>query len=1012
VSHVNNTSAHAALSSLQTALAGRYVFERELGRGGMATVYLAHDTKHDALVALKVLPPAIARAFGTQRFENEIKIAARLQHPHILPILDSGVADDQLWYTMPYVEGESLRTRLERERVLGVDTAVRIARETALALDYAHRKGVIHRDIKPENILLSDGQAIVADFGVAIGLAAADDDRLTETGLAVGTSRYASPEQLLGERHLDGRTDIYALACVLYEMLGGECPFSGSSVQAIVGKKTKGTLVPLSVVRPGIPVDIEQAVVRALSPTPADRFPTAHDFSDALARFAAASAPAVDAAAAPALAAAPRRAGARRTRVAFVGSGLALLVAGGWLIANRHGSAVPPGDRPALAVLPFQVRGQGLDVWREGLVPLFSANLDGAARSRTLSDRTVLSRWKRTFGDADPDLAQALRLAHDLGAQQAITGSLVGSPASVRLVGEIRRTSDAALLSRTQVDGSPDSIPVLVDRMSVELLQSGAMGAAEGLSPKGVGELFTHSLPALKAYLAGEQKLRSFQLERAIPDFQEAVRIDSTFALAFLHLGLAQGWLGSPHVLLPVPNDPLGKARRFSGRLGKAERLAIEGMWQEQNSFTDAIATFRQLTVDRPDDALAWFLLGDALFHLSGLAFEPPDAFRVALEQSAALDPGFGPAYLHLTEAAFGQADSAAVRRYVAVLSTIDSTAPRAVGLKIAQDVVWGDRQLREAALARLDHVSDATALAAKHAINTAVDLSEQTLSIIDRIATSPHHSDVAKAVAELGRMAVYGSLGQLQSKRAALRRAWQLGHDHVPRVCEQTIFCEAENNVAEYLLGAGDSAAAANGAILLQATPDSIYQSYAVDVAWLALRWGNTSVLPNAYRVMSEGIRRSSASGDTSGVRNLRTALRFLRALESRDDSVIMSVFPEAIRQSPVSMGPAHPANFARMELAQRHYARRNYREAERYLLSFRDPEYHQASTVVALWLGKVYEAMGDPKRAADEYAKAAAWWKNADPEIQPHRREALEGLRRTAGELRGIATQASPPR
>ena len=187
-------------------------------------------------------------------------------------------------------------------------------------------------------------------------------------------------------------------------------------------------------------------------------------------------------------------------------------------------------------------------------------------------------------------------------------------------------------------------------------------------------ELFTHSIPALKAYLAGEQQWRSFQPDRAIPSFEEAVRLDSTFALAFVRLGLAKGWLASPHQWHPDPNDALGKARRFADRLGKAERLAIEGMWQAQNSFIEAIATLRQLTVERPDDAQAWFLLGDALYHMSGPALEPPDDFRVALEKSTVLDPGFGPAYLHLTEDAFGRGDSSAVRRYVDRLWAIDSS--------------------------------------------------------------------------------------------------------------------------------------------------------------------------------------------------------------------------------------------------------------------------------------------------------------------------------------------------
>ncbi len=212
--------------ALAAALADRYAFERELGRGGMATVYLATDLRHDRPVALKVLHPQLAASLGPERFLREIKLAARLQHPHILTVLDSGDAGGRLWFTMPFIEGESLRDRLVREKQLAVEDAVRIAREAADALDYAHRHGVIHRDIKPENILLSDGHALVADFGIARALGG--DEHLTETGMAIGTPAYMSPEQAAGERDLDARTDIYSLGTVLYEMLAGEPPFAGA----------------------------------------------------------------------------------------------------------------------------------------------------------------------------------------------------------------------------------------------------------------------------------------------------------------------------------------------------------------------------------------------------------------------------------------------------------------------------------------------------------------------------------------------------------------------------------------------------------------------------------------------------------------------------------------------------------------------------------------------------------------------------------------------------------------
>ncbi|HSE28776.1 MAG TPA: protein kinase [Gemmatimonadales bacterium] len=269
--------------ALATALADRYRLERELGQGGMATVYLAHDLRHDRRIAVKVLRPELAAVIGADRFLTEIKTTANLQHPHILGLIDSGEAAGQLWYAMPYVEGESLRDRLQREKQLAVADAVRLAREVAGALDYAHRHGVIHRDIKPENILIHDGSALVADFGIALAASrAGDGTRMTETGMSLGTPHYMSPEQAMGERDLDARSDVYALGAVLYEMLAGEPPFTGPSAQAIVARVVTEEPRRLTAQRRTVPLHVEAAVLTALSKLPADRFPTAAEFVRAL----------------------------------------------------------------------------------------------------------------------------------------------------------------------------------------------------------------------------------------------------------------------------------------------------------------------------------------------------------------------------------------------------------------------------------------------------------------------------------------------------------------------------------------------------------------------------------------------------------------------------------------------------------------------------------------------------------------------------------------------------------
>ncbi|HSG46919.1 MAG TPA: protein kinase, partial [Longimicrobiales bacterium] len=261
-------------SRLAAALADRYRIQRRLGEGGMATVYLAEDLKHHRQVAIKVLKPELAAVVGADRFLAEIRTTANLQHPNILPLFDSGEADSFLFYVMPYVEGESLRERLDRERQLPIEEALRIATEIGEALDYAHRQGIIHRDIKPANILLREGRPLIADFGIALAVTAAGAGRLTETGLSLGTPYYMSPEQATADRDPGPQSDVYSLGCVLYEMLAGEPPFTGSSAQAILGKIITADPVPLSSHRSTVPPHVDWVVQKAISKLPADRFPS------------------------------------------------------------------------------------------------------------------------------------------------------------------------------------------------------------------------------------------------------------------------------------------------------------------------------------------------------------------------------------------------------------------------------------------------------------------------------------------------------------------------------------------------------------------------------------------------------------------------------------------------------------------------------------------------------------------------------------------------------------------
>ncbi len=380
------------LDRLTEALRDRYVLERELGAGGMATVYLARDLRHDRYVALKVLRPELAAVVGAERFLHEIKTTAHLQHPHILPLHDSGEADGSVFYVMPYVEGETLRDRLRREKQLPVEDTVRIASEVASALDYAHRHGVVHRDIKPENILLYEGQALVADFGIALAVSRTDGGtRMTESGMSLGTPHYMSPEQAMGEREITGRSDIYALGCVTYEMLTGDPPFTGSTAQAIVAQMLTERPRGIAAQRRTVTPAMEAAVFRALEKLPADRFASAVEFAEALAGEGAATV----ARSAPGSTPARRR--VRST--AMVGLALALGTAFGmWLPrpVARPGAAsggvartldlVLPDSLPFafLGPAPLGVEQRALDVSPDGLQLVYV--------SPTASDTTLVVR--------------------------------------------------------------------------------------------------------------------------------------------------------------------------------------------------------------------------------------------------------------------------------------------------------------------------------------------------------------------------------------------------------------------------------------------------------------------------------------------------------------------------------------------------------------------------------------------------------------------------------------------
>jgi TolB-like protein/tRNA A-37 threonylcarbamoyl transferase component Bud32/Flp pilus assembly protein TadD len=541
--------------TLRAALSGRYTLERELGRGGMATVWLARDIRHDRHVALKVLHPELSAGLGPERFLREIRTTARLDHPHILPLLDSGevaatpgapgAAGGLLWYTMPFVEGESLRDRLRREGQLPVDQALRLAGEVADALDCAHEQGIVHRDIKPENILLSRAHARVADFGIARALEAAGGE-LTATGLAVGTPAYMSPEQASGGA-VDARSDVYALGCVLYEMLAGEPPFTGPTAQAVIAKRFAGEPTPVRRVRPTVPEAVDQAVRKALAPVPADRFASAAEFAQALAAAGVPSAP-TPTAGTPTIAAPMPADAAPRRRVPVglatlgVGFVLGLGVLFGWL--RSHGGSGGGADESGVkrvAVLPFENLGRPDDEYfADGLTDAVRGKL-AALPNLQVSARASSAQYKRTA-------KSPAQIGRELGVQYLLTGTVrwqkgAAGEGRVQVSPELVQVTTASTKWQEPFDASLTDVFQVQADVATRVAQ--ALGVALGSGERErLGARPTDDLAAYDLYLRGNDyyergyERENFRIARQM--LERAVALDSGFALAWARLSLVR----------------------------------------------------------------------------------------------------------------------------------------------------------------------------------------------------------------------------------------------------------------------------------------------------------------------------------------------------------------------------------------------------------------------------------------------------------------------------------------
>jgi len=683
-----------ARARLTAALADRYRIERPLGQGGMATVYLAEDLKHKRKVALKVLKPELAAALGAERFLREIETTAGLHHPHILPLYDSGETGAAggeaalLYYVMPLVEGESLRDRLDREKQLPIEEALRITGEVADALGYAHGRGIIHRDIKPENILLEGGHAMVADFGIAKAVTAAGGDTLTQTGMSVGTPHYMSPEQSAGESGLDGRSDLYALGSVLYEMLAGEPPYTGPSAQAIIAKRLMEPVPRVSVVRETVPPHVERALIRVMAKAPADRYPTADAFMAALEESTLT-------AGTPVTGNTPSISRRFMRRALAVAAVVIVVIAVSFLL--RSPGPEGPLSPDLIAVLPFTVRGDPeLDYLGEGMVDLMSAKLDGAEPLRAVNPRVVISRVRTGQVDVADPVAGG-KAAAQLGAGRYVTGEVLEVGGRVQLIAYLHDTDRPdAPPDRATAEGTPDQLLDAIDGLAVELLSRTMSGASDRI--KKVATATSASLPATKEFLRGERLLRVGAYREAAEAYDRAVALDTGFALAWYRKSVAADWIDGLDV-----RTSADRAWSYADRFSPRDRQLVSALRHRRHGQNhEAAQEYAAQLHTWPDEVEGQVQMGEILFHDNPRLGRPMAEAIPVFERALALENSNANARIHLARlyAMYGNID--ALRETVRHFTAENAESERTFEVQAILAWTVGDTALQADILRRI----------------------------------------------------------------------------------------------------------------------------------------------------------------------------------------------------------------------------------------------------------------------------------------------------------------------
>ena len=631
----------ASTARLSGLIANRYLIEKQIGEGGMATVYLAHDQTRDVYVAIKAPKPELVLQLGPERFAREIQISTRLQHPHIVAVLDTGVSADGVpYYVMPFVDGETLEQRLRRSSPLPVDEAIDIACEVLDGLAYAHGLGFVHRDVKPANVLLSNGHAMLADFGIARAVERSDNRKLTESGFALGTAEYMSPEQAAGESRLDGRSDLYSLGCVLYEMLAGGPPFTAPTARAVMARHFVDPVPSIRTVRDTVPVKLEQAVMTALAKTPVDRFADAAAFRAALKdptlrEFTAATR--------------ARTFGASRGQL--IAAGLAALsLAGAALFWRSRLASADALDINRVMVYPFVVPAgfSGASTTGEDVATIIGNALDGADPLRWIDGWSLLDKDTRAdVRGLTHDAAR--RLARGKRCATFVTGRLVSTGDSVKVFLTLNDVQGDSVLAQGEATGSSKD----PWRQGLTAVSSVLPHLIRGGAPTVSADWKSRDPGAVANFLLGEANFRRVQMADALGHYRKAISLDSTFAFAALRGAQAASWNHRGAEAAAMVGVAL--ARPLPARY---HHLAL-GIAEYVSGRADSSAAHLRAALDAdPDMTVAWIELGEVYTHLLPLAGNPDSMADLAFTRARELDTASASVLLHPIEMRLRRGDT------------------------------------------------------------------------------------------------------------------------------------------------------------------------------------------------------------------------------------------------------------------------------------------------------------------------------------------------------------------